>query len=98
MSDRLTDSHYADGYDAALRSLGAGTPEAQAALRNVLRLMTKKNIEVLGKLITAAEWADQHDKVSGPFWMPREGTDALRVLRVQMDAFAALATPTEEGG
>jgi hypothetical protein len=73
--------------NAALRSLGAGTPEAQAALR----ALVKASLEAQKAFEFYASRPDDSDEGC----LRANGTEDARKRAVI--AFARLATPTEEG-
>lgn len=75
------------GYDAALRSLGAGTPEAQQALRELVKASLRR----------VSAFKAYHDNGEHGPELRRAVNEAAETLFAAQNEFAALATPTEEG-
>ena len=92
--DRLEQgSAFRAGWGSALRSLGAGTPEAVAALRELVTAVlaeskARKDYERAEQMGYVAEQCERR-------WEIAEDADVD--LSNAADTFAALATPTEEG-
>ena len=87
----MTRESFYGGYDAALRSLGAGTPEAQAALRELVAASLEEEQARQERVrVVDDEGLEQYAADSAL-------ANAFIRRRAAAERFAALATPPEEG-